>query len=191
MIVNQIIINKHRMNINDFKTQTSTVNSVMATNDGTEFWVQHENEVESVYLVQDESFRAREGHRITAICYGRQVIALRNDNTYTKIQLMTGADLLGPGPEVRPKSGMFWLLWAAFISCPGIMLAGLPMGILNCVSKNIIIQWLGGILSLACYLAFIFVPPWWFIARPRLLRRQHQQNVKAADAAIAALFNPL
>jgi len=179
------------MNINDFKTQTVTVHSVMATDAGTEIWVELENGVESVYLVPDESFRVREGHKLTAIYCGRHLIALRNDNTYTKIQLMNGTGLLGPGPEVRPKSGRFWLLWAAFISCPGIMIAGIPLGLMNCLGRNSLLNFIGGLLSLACYLAFIFGPPWWFIARPRLLRRQHQKRVKAADDAIAAQLNPL
>jgi hypothetical protein len=181
------------MNINtsDFKTQTSTVNSVMATDTGTEIWVQLQTGVESVYVVQHESFRVRQGQQITALLYGRHAVAVRNDNTYTKIQLLNGVDLLGTGPEVQSRSGLFWLGWAFVLMCPGIMVAGIPMGIINSLTKNVAAQWLGGLLSFACYVAMIFVPPYWYILRPRVQRRKHQQRVKASDDAISELFNGL
>jgi len=86
---------------------------------------------------------------------------------------------------------MFWLAWAVFITCPGLMIAGIPMGVINCITKNAILQWIGGALSFGCYLAFVFGVPYWCIIRPRLMRRKHQQQINAADAVIAKLFNPL
>lgn len=178
------------MNVNDFTIEKSTVVSVVGTNEGNEIWVRHENGIESAYVVNDPNFRAREGHQITAIYCGKNVVAVRNDNTYKKIQLLSGENLLGPGPDVQPKSGTFWAGWAFFICCPGLIVAGIPGAIFN-IGDNIILKYIGGILSLATYLAFVFGIPYWFIIRPRLLRRKHQQRVKAADTAIASLFNSL
>jgi len=68
------------------------------------------------------------GQQITALLYGRHAEAVRNDNTYAKIQLLNGLDLLGTGPEVQSRSGLFWLGWAFVLMCPGIMVAGIPLG---------------------------------------------------------------
>lgn len=178
------------MNTNEFTYKKSTVVSVVGTNAGTEIWVRLENGVESSYLLTDDSFRVREGHQLTALHYGRHPIALRNDTSMTKIQLLTGEDLLGSGPMVEPRSAAFWGGWAFMLFCPGFIVAGLPAAILG-ASQNVVLKFLGDILSVACYLAFVFGVPYWFIVRPRHLRRKHQKRVKAADEAIAKLFNPL
>jgi hypothetical protein len=178
------------MNTSDFTIKQSTVVSVIGTNAGTEIWVRHDNDVESSYLVTDDSFRAREGHRLTAIHFGRYAIALRNDTCMMKIQLLSGQDLLGSGPIVESRSAAFWFVWAFILLCPGFIVAGIPAEVLGSF-HNVLLTYLGNILSVACYLAYVFGVPYWYIARPRLLRRKHQQRVKAANAAIAQLFNPL
>ncbi|MGA2248466.1 MAG: hypothetical protein ABSH48_26150 [Verrucomicrobiota bacterium] len=60
------------MNANDFNAKQSTVVSVQPTSSGSEIWVQYDDEREASYQVNDDSFRAREGHKLTAILYGRQ-----------------------------------------------------------------------------------------------------------------------
>ena len=179
------------MKTNDFTIKQSTVLSVVETNAATEIWVRQDSGIESSYLVTDYSFRVREGHRLTAIHYGRHAVALRNDTCMMKIQLLTGEDLLGSGPEVQPRSAMFWLCWAFFLACPGIPVAGIPQIILSFLGNNAVLKWLGVALTCVCYLSFVFGIPFWFIIRPRLLRRKHQQRIKATDKAIATVFNPL
>jgi len=142
-------------------------------------------------MYNDESFRAREGHQLTAILYGKHVVALRNDHTYKKIQLLSGEDIFGSGPQVQSRSATFWAGWAFLIMCPGILIAGIPAAILSILGDNIVLKYLGGILSCAIYLGFIFGIPYWYIARPRILRHKHQRRIKAANEAIAKIFNPL
>ncbi|MGA2246660.1 MAG: hypothetical protein ABSH48_16835 [Verrucomicrobiota bacterium] len=178
------------MNTNDFTYKKSTVVSVSGTNEGTEVWVRYDNDIESSYLVKDDSFRIREGHQLTAILYGRHAVALRNDSTMLKIQLLAGGDLVGPGPAAKSRSAVFWFLWALILVCPGFIFAGIPAEILGSF-HNVFLTYLGNTLSIACYLAYVFGIPFWYLLRPALLRRKHRKHVQEADRAIAALFNPL
>ena len=180
------------MNATDFTVKTSTVVSVQPTNSGSEIWVQYDDGRETSYQVNDDSFRAREGHKLTAVLYGRHPVALRNETTMTKSQLLNGQDLLGTGPLVEPKPASFWVGWFFLISCPGFAFVSVLASITDSLfSKLPGLQVVGGTVCVATYLAMIFGIPYWCIIRPRLLRAKHQRQIKAADAAISEIFNPL
>ena len=59
------------MNTTDFTVKKSTVIATNPTNVGTEIWTRDESGRETSYLVNDDSFRARAGHEITAVLYDR------------------------------------------------------------------------------------------------------------------------
>jgi len=106
------------MTENDFKTATVTVVATNPKNSGAEIWVRYEDGREAAYQVADSSFRCREGHQLTAVLYGQHPILLRNDSTRMKIQLHSGEDILGSGPQVEPRSASFWLGLFLICLCP-------------------------------------------------------------------------
>jgi hypothetical protein len=180
------------MNANDFTVKTATVVSVQQTSSGTEIWAQQEDGRETSYLVGDNSFRAREGHKLTALHYGRNAVAIRNDTTRTKIQMLTGRDLLGSGPQVQSQSAGFWIGWFILLIGPG----SFAIGIVDIIFKhvfdgNAILTWLGNAVCILLILGMVFGIPYGCIVHPRLRRAKHNRRVKAADAAIAKIFNEL
>lgn len=104
------------MTENNFNTVNATV---VATHD-TEIWVRYEDGQEAAYPVSDPSFRCREGHQLTAVLYGTNPILLRNDSTHRKIQLHTGEDVVGSGPEVKPFDASNFLGLLMCIACPPV-----------------------------------------------------------------------
>ena len=180
------------MNKNDFKGVTSTVVSITSTQYGSEIWVCNDDGREASYIVNDHSFRAREGQKMTAVIYGGHAVALRNDTAMKKIQLLTGEDLLGSGPQVKSKPTSFWLGWLFLIFFPGLMGVGILAKINEALFENILVlKILGNIICVAIYLAMVFGIPYWCIIRPRMLRSKHQHQIKVANTAIAEIFNPL
>ena len=183
------------MNATDFTIKKSTVISTNPTNNGTEIWIQHEDGREASYLVNDDSFRARTGHEIIAVLYGRHPVALRNDSTMTKIQLLTGEDLFGSAPQPESRPVMFWVAWVIVISFIGPFVLGMGQEIATGIlGQYYWLKWLGDIVAFILflvYMALIFGVPYRLIIRPRILRSQHNRRIKAADAAIAKIFAPL
>ena len=183
------------MNTSDFIAKKSTVISTQPTNTGTEIWARCEDGREVSYPVNDHSFRARAGHELTAMLYGNHPVALRNDTTMTKIQLLTGEDLVGSAPQPEPRPVMFWVAWVLIIGFIGPFIIGIGQDIVTGIfGQYYWLKWLGDILSFILflvYLALVFGVPYKLIIRPRILRSQHSRRVKAADAAIAKIFAPL
>ena len=180
------------MNTTDFTIKKSTVISTNPTNTGTEIWARDENGRETSYLVNDDSFRARAGHEITAVLYGRHPVALRNDSTMTKIQLLNGCDLLGSGPQVQSRSAGFWVGWLILIIGPGLMGVGIVTMIFqHLFAGNVVLNALGGVIAVVIYLGMVFGIPYYFILYPRICRSKHNRRIKAVNAVIAEIFNPL
>jgi hypothetical protein len=180
------------MNINEFTVKKSTVISTSLSNTGTEIWARDDDGRETSYLVHDPSFRAREGHGLTAINYGIHPVALRNDTTMTKIQLLNGCDLLGSGPQVQSRSAGFWVGWLILIIGPGLMGVGIVTMIFqHLFAGHAVLNALGGVIAVLIYLGMIFGVPYGCIIHPRLRRAKHNRRVKEADAAIAKIFAPL
>jgi hypothetical protein len=180
------------MNATDFTVKTSTVVSVQPTSSGTEIWAQQDDGREASYQVNDDSFRAREGHKLTTILYGRHPVAIRNDTTMTKIQLLNGWDLLGSGPQVKSRSVGFWIGWFVLIMGPGLMAIGVVTMIFeHFFGGNAVLNALGAVIGVMMYLGMVFGIPYWCIVHPRIGRARHNRRVKEADAAIAQIFTPL
>jgi hypothetical protein len=119
-------------------------------------------------------------------------VALRNDSTRTKIQLLTGRDLLGSEPHVESQSAGFWIGWIVLLIGPG----SFAIGIVDIIFKhvfdgNAFLAWLGNALCILLALGMVLGIPYGCIVHPRLRRAAHNRRVKAADAAIAKIFNPL
>jgi hypothetical protein len=93
--VNNYTSIQNHINTTDFTIKKTAVISTNVTNAGTEIWAGDENGRETSYLVNDHSFRTREGQKLTAILYGIHPVCLRNDTTMTKIQLLAGENLVG------------------------------------------------------------------------------------------------
>ena len=136
------------MNENDFKTLTSTVIATNPGEAGTEIWVRYDDGREASYQVADPSFRCRENQQLTAILRGAHPILLRNDSTGMKIQLHSGEDILGSGPQVEPMAASFWLAWAVCILCP-------PIGILFLLGAVVGFVWDDVMLPIKVLIAFI------------------------------------
>jgi len=183
------------MNTNEFTVKKSTVISTNLTNTGTEIWARDDDGRETSYLVNDPTFRAREGHSLTAMNFGIHPVCLRNDTTMTKIQLLTGEDLLGSGPQPETRPIKFWVAWVIIIGFIGPFVLGMGQDIVTGIFGQFYwLKWLGDIISFIIflvYLALVFGVPYKLIIRPRILRTQHSRRVKAADAAIAKIFAPL
>jgi len=180
------------MNINQFKIVKSTVDSVNPTNTGMEIWVQHEDGREAAYRVNDPKFAAREGQQMTAILYGVHPVAVLNNSTNIKIQLLNGWDLLGTGPEVKSRSGIFWVLWAIFMIPFTMCVAGTIIdNPHDFFGKSGLAPYVANLVGGLVALLPLFGIPIWCIILPRFKRHQHLRLVKGADAAIAKLFNPL
>ena len=180
------------MNTTDFTIKKSTVTATNSTNVGTEIWTCDESGRETSYLVNDHSFRARAGHEITAVLYGRHPVALRNDTTMTKIQLLTGEDLVGSSPVVPSRPAIFWIAWVIFISFlgPYVIWIG-QMLIQGMFENNVFVKWISDFAAISLYLGAIFGVPYWCIIHPRILRAKHNRRIKDADTAIAKIFAPL
>lgn len=183
------------MNTSDFTTKKSTVVSANLANTGTEIWTRDEDGRETSYLVNDPSFRAREGQSLTALNYGIHAVCLRNDTTMTKIQLLTGEDLLGSAPQPESRPVMFWVGWVIVIGFVGPFVLGIGQEIATGIfGQYYWLKWLGDIIAFILflvYVALVFGVPYRLIVRPRILRTQHTRRIKAADAAIAKIFAPL
>jgi len=180
------------MNTTDFSVKKSTVISTNPTNVGTEIWTCDESGRETSYLVNDHSFRARAGHELTAMLCGNHPVALRNDTTMTKIQLLTGEDLVGSSPVVPSRPAKFWIAWFIFISFLGPYLIWIgQMLILGIFENNVFVKWVSDFAAIALYVGAIFGVPYRCIIHPRVLRSKHNRRIKEADDAIAKIFAPL
>jgi hypothetical protein len=180
------------MNTTDFTVKKSTVISTIPTNAGTEIWARREDGREASYLVNDDSFRARAGHEITAVLYGRHPVALRNDTTMTKIQLLAGEDLVGSSPVVPSRPAIFWIAWFIFISFLGPYLIGIGQMLIQGIFEgNAFVKCLSDFAAISLYAGAVFGVPYWCIVHPRILRSKHNRRIKEADAAIAKIFAPL
>lgn len=180
------------MNTTDFTIKKSTVISTTPTHAGTEIWARHDDGREASYQVNDRSFRAREGQTLTAILFGIHPVALRNDSAMTKIQLLTGEDLVGSSPVVQSRPAIFWISWVIFIAFlgPYVIWIG-QMLIQGMFEGNAFVRWVSDVAAKSLYAGAIFGVPYWCIIHPRILRAKHNRRIKAADAAIAKIFAPL
>lgn len=180
------------MNTNNFTAKKSTVISTSSTNTGTEIWARDEAGRETSYLVNDHSFRARAGQELTAILFGIHPVALRNDTTMTKIQLLAGDDLVGSSPVVPSRPAIFWISWVIFIAFlgPYVIWIG-QMLIQGMFENNVFVKWISDFAAISLYLGAIFGVPYWCIIHPRILRAKHNRRIKDADTAIAKIFAPL
>lgn len=176
------------MNATDFSVKNITVVAVQPTTSGSEIWAQDDDGREASYLVNDHSFRAREGHKMTAVLYGRHhAVALRNDSTMTKIKLLDGEDLLGSAPVVEPKSTTFWLCCFFFVTCGGMTF----VGIIGMFIQHFLGEAVGNFVSIVTLLGLAFGVPYAGIIHPRIRRFRHNRRIKAADAVIAEIFKSL
>lgn len=182
------------MNTNtpQFTTTQSLVTYVKPITDGLEVWVQLRDGREDAYTIKDKSFRVREGHFLTAILHGQHPVAIRNDSTRMKIQLLTGEDVEGSAPSVRSRSFVFWFSWLVLIGfiCPFAMdviqtIIGQTLG--DSTLVNTLYEFIAG----GLWLAAIFGIPTKYIIQPRIRRAQHNRRIKAADRAIAKAFAAL
>jgi len=107
---------------------------VVAVNPNAGIWVQFENGSEDCYQV-NSSFHCREGHRLTVVLHDTLPIMLLNETTNMKIQLRTGADILGNGSHAAPVSGQLLLGIFFMLVCP-------PFGLLLLVASLFGAMWL-------------------------------------------------
>ena len=177
------------MNINDFKTRSSTVISSEIKNDATEIWVRYEDGREACYTVPETRFQAREGQTMTAILYGGHAVALRNDSTRMKIPILMGEDLLGSGPQVASHSAKFWIGWVIFIAFPCPYLIGLIEIILDGMFEHHpFLKWIGGIFTTSLYVFAVLGVPYFCLIHPSIRRFKHQRRVSASNKIIKKLY---
>lgn len=183
------------MNTSDFTAKKTTVISVNPTNAGTEIWARDESGRETSYCVNDHSFRARAGQNLTAIHYGIHPVILRNDTTMTKIQLVTGEELVGSSPTVESRPAIFWVAWIIFIGVLGPYLIGIGQEIvIDVFGQFYWLKWIGDIIAFMLflvYVAIVFGVPYRCVVRPRILRSKQNRRIKAADAVLVKIFAPL
>lgn len=180
------------MNPTDFKIRNSTVVSTEQTNSGRVIWTRYESGQEAAYAVEDPNFHAREGQQITAIHFCVHPVAIRNDHARTKIQLLSGEDLLGSGPDKSSRPAIFWFAWLIFIAflCPCLIEVGQSV-ILEAFGNNAFVKWVSDIVAVSVYAGAVFGVPYFFIILPALRRFKHRRRIKAADRVITNLYNEL
>lgn len=180
------------MNTTDFTIKKSTVVAVNPTHTGTEIWARYEDGREVAYPVNDHSFRARAGQELTAILYGIHPVALRNEASMTKIQLLNGDDLVGSSPVVPSRPTMFWVAWVIFIAFLGPYVIGIGQMLIQGIFEgNVFVKWVSDMVAVLLYVGAVLGVPYWCIIHPRILRFKHQRRIADADAAIAKIFAPL
>ncbi len=113
----------------------------------------------------------------------------------TKIQLLSGDDLLGSAPQPESRPVKFWVAWVIIIGFIAPIVLGLGQEIATGILEQYYwLKWLGDITAFILFLvyaALVFVVPYRCVIRPRILNSQHNRRIKSADAAIAKIFAPL
>lgn len=180
------------MNTLPLHTKTSTVLSVDPNAEGFEVWVKHDDGCEAVYTVNNRAFRAREGHNITAVLFGAHPVAIRNDSTQMKAQLLTGEDIEGSAPLVQSRPGVFWFAWVILIAfiCP-FAISLIQAFTQYMLGSSTPVQWLCEIIAGIFYTGAILGIPYWCIVHPRVIRFKHNRRIKAADRDIAQAYSKL
>ena len=177
------------MNTTDFNIRNSTVISSEIKNDATEIWVRYDDGREACYTAPEPRFQAREGQTMTAILYGGQAVAIRNDATGMKIPILMGEDLLGSGPEVVSRPLKFWIAWFVFIAFVGPYVSWIGQSIFDGIfEQHLLLKWLGDLVATSMYVLTVVGVPYFCLIHPRIRQFKHQRRIAAMNKIIKELY---
>ena len=179
------------MNINEIKGIKSTVLSTERTDNGTEVWVRYEGGREHAYTVPSQNFQAREGHELTEMQYQGRPVAILNNATNRKFQILTGYSVLGAGPQVEPKPRGFW--FGYFLLALPIILVGNSM-VADSYSyweHHWFEHWIANIYCFITSVGGLVILPLRFIFWQDVKKFRHGRKVKAVNAVILQAYDKL
>jgi len=160
--------------------------------DGLEYWVRYEDGRERSYYIRDAGFTARAGHELTELQFHGRPVAVRNEQTRRKLQILSGQDLLGSGPPVIKRGLGFWAIYFMF-ALPvtfGFFAWHDSYGA-EYWDHHLLMHIFVNTVCLSEMFVLIFGLPLRWIFWDDVKRFKHNRRVKAANKTITALFNAM